>query len=172
MLTQALLEEIATVLPPVAKPARGEIAFHKSGCDHCHYLRGDLDQYHGETLPDEAIRSLHNDWSCLSAAATRWVLPSYLARCVTQDLYDPLETEFLIYMLAPEPKYELETTQRLSKLSHLQIGVLRNFLTWCSEHPHWSTYCADEVAMATRYIDRLWMAGSQPNKSFERTREG
>jgi hypothetical protein len=172
MLTQALLEDISAVLPPVAKPARGEIAFHKNGCDQCNYLREYLDQYQGDTLPNEAIRYLHDEWSCLSAAATRWVLPSYLTRCLTQDLYDPLETEFLIYALGPEPKYELETTQRLSKLSHQQIGVLQNFLTWCREHAHWSTYCPDEVARATAYIDRLWMSGSQPNKSLERTREG
>jgi hypothetical protein len=172
MLTQALLEEIATVLPPVAKPAKGEIAFHQSGCAHCNDLREDLDQYQGEILPDKAIRHLHSQWSCLSATATRWVLPSYLARCLTQDLYDPLETEFLIYALAPESMYELETTHRLSELSHEQIGVLRNFLSWCSEHPHWSTYCADEVARATDYIGRLWGARSQPNKSLERTREG
>jgi hypothetical protein len=171
MLTQVLLEEIAAVLPPVAKPARGEIAFHKDGCDQCKYLSEDLEQYQGETLPDKAIRHLHNEWSCLSAAATRWVLPSYLRRCLTQDLYDPLETEFLIYTLAPEPKHELETTQRLSKLSHQQIGVLRHFLIWCREHPHWSKYCPDEVALATAYIERLWIAGSQPNTSLERTRE-
>jgi hypothetical protein len=172
MLTQALLDEISAVLPPVSKPPRDSIAFHKIGCDQCKYLRDDLDQYQGATLPDDAIRYLHNEWSCLSAAATRWVLPSYLARCVTQDLYDPLETEFLIYTLAPEPKYELETTQRLSKLSHEQIGCLRNFLAWCSSHPHWPTYCPNELTRAVNFIDRLWAAGSQPNKSLERTREG
>ena len=172
MSTQALLEEIALILPPVPKPARAEIAFHKSGCDQCDYLRNDLDQYQGTVLPDGALRYLHNEWSCLSPAATRWVLPSYLALCLTQDLYDPLETEFLIYTLAPEPKHELETTQRLSKLSHEQVGVLRKFVAWCKEHPHWSTYCPDEVARATIFIDRLWMSGSQPNKSLERTREG
>jgi hypothetical protein len=171
MHAQALLEEIATVLPPVEKPGREDIAFHKSGCDQCNYLRKDLEQYQGKTLPDEAIRYLHNEWSCLSAAATRWVLPSYLVRCLTQDTYDPLETEFLIYTLAPEAKYELETTQRLSKLSHQQIGVLRNFMAWCREHPHWSTYCPTEVARGSEFIERLWVSGSQPNKSLERTRE-
>jgi hypothetical protein len=69
MLAPALLEEMATVLPYAAKPAKGEIAFHRNACAHCNDLRKDLEQYQDETLPDEAIRNLHNEWSCGARAA-------------------------------------------------------------------------------------------------------
>ena len=153
--TVALLEEIDRVFPLVAKPSGDLIMFHQSGCYECEGVRNDLEQYSEPSLPDNAIRYLHNDMTCLSADGWRWVLPSYLKRCVTQDLYDPVETEFLIYNLSPNEKYEAETKQRLSKLSQEQLACLVHFIEWCENHPHWSEYCAAEIPKAIEFLHSL-----------------
>ena len=65
--TVALLEEIDRVFPLVAKPGGDLIMFHQSGCYECEGVRNDLEQYSEPSLPDNAIRYLHNDMTCLSA---------------------------------------------------------------------------------------------------------
>jgi hypothetical protein len=150
--TQALLEEINAVLPPVPKPEGTAISFHESGCSHCEYLRNDLAQYTDSELSNEDIRSLHQEMSCLSARGWRWVLPSYLRRCLTQDLYDPVETEFLIYNLGPSEEHDAETRERLALLSQQQVACLGNFLEWCRAHPHWSEYCGNDIERARVFI--------------------
>jgi hypothetical protein len=170
--TQALLNEIETQLPVVPKPPPELIGFHPTGCGHCDLLREDLEKYPEPTLPDEAIRYLHNDWSCLSPQATRWVLPSYLRRCITMDTYDSLEVEFLICSLSPEAEYESETRQRLNGLSANQTTVLLHFLEWCAEHPEWSSYCEGDIGRAIVFVQSLIDDKRRPNKSLERTREG
>ena len=152
METQTLLQEIDALLPPVPKPVGTAISFHESECAHCEYLRNYLAQYTAPELPDEAIRYLHQEMSCLSARGWRWVLPSYLRRCLTQDLYDPVETEFLIYRLGPSAEHENEMRERLSALSQQQVGCLAHFLEWCRAHPHWSEYCGDDIERARAFI--------------------
>ncbi len=93
--------------------------------------------------------------SCLSAAGWRWALPSYLKRCITQDLHDPIETEFLIYNLSPGEEHKAESEQRLSKLSLEQLDCLVHFTEWCNEHPHWSEYCPEEIPMAFEFLNSV-----------------
>lgn len=142
-------------MPMVQKPPARSIMFHESGCFQCEYVRSDLEQYTEPSLPDEAIRYLHNDMSCLSAAGWRWALPSYLKRCITQDLHDPIETEFLIYNLSPGEEHKAESEQRLSKLSLEQLDCLVHFIEWCNEHPHWSEYCPEEISMAFEFLNSV-----------------
>ncbi len=153
-----LLEEIERVMPLVPKPSGDSIMFHQSGCDECRYVRDDLEKYSEPSLPNEAIRYLYDEMSCLSADGWRWVLPSYLKRCITQDLYDPIETEFLIYNLAPEEKYQAESRQRLSALSQEQLECLIHFIEWCKDHPHWSEYCSKEIRAAFEFLQSCKMA--------------
>ena len=159
--TEALLQEIEAAFPPSEKPEGSALSFHQSGCSECEYLRQDLEQYSALTLPDEAIRYLHNDLSCLSAQGLRWVLPSYLRRCVTQDAeYDAIETEFLIYNLAPEENFEDGTRSRFSWLSREQIKCIFHFLEWCRDHPYWSKYCAKDIARALTFVCSLTTNGT------------
>jgi hypothetical protein len=167
--TQALLEEISSELPPIPKPHSRAIPFHRDGCGHCELLRDDLEQYTEPTLPPEAIRYLHDEWSCLSSQATRWVLPSYLKHCIVQDTYDGLETEFLIYSLRPAPQYEADTRQRLRGLKAGEVTCLLHFLEWCSVHPHWSTYCPEDIALAIQFVRSILGEGAQPE--LQRTSE-
>jgi hypothetical protein len=151
--TQALLLEIDTVFPPVPKPDGAAVSFHATDCLQCQFVRQDIEKYSDVSLPDDAIRYLHNELSCLSATAWRWALPSYLRRCVTQDAeYDAVETEFLIYNLGPEESFKDETRLRLSALSEQQVRCLLHFLEWCRDHPHWSEYCAEDVSRAATFI--------------------
>ena len=151
----SLLAEIDQVLPPVLKPKPNDVAFHALGCGQCDDLRADLTEYSDRVLPPEAIRYIHNELSCLSAHGLRWVLPSYLKVCLTQDLYDPLETEFLIYNLAPNPEDEADARQRLSALDLRQLMCLLHFLEWCRDHPHWSTYCPTEIADGILFLQSV-----------------
>jgi uncharacterized protein DUF6714 len=153
--THSLLAEIDQVLPPVSKPKPNAVPIHATGCGQCDDLRADLAEYNDPVLPPEAIRYIHNDLSCLSAHGLRWVLPSYLKVCLTRDKYDPLETEFPIYSLAPSPEDEPDTRQRLSALNLRQLMCLLHFLEWCRDHAHWSAYCPEEIADAILFLQSV-----------------
>jgi hypothetical protein len=89
----------------------------------------------------------------LSAKGWRWILPSYLRHCLNVDsTYDDMETEFLIYNLRPDLKYQKDTMSRLSLLNRRQIECLILFLEWCSSHSHWSTYCPDDITQAIAFM--------------------
>lgn len=153
MNTADLIKEVDEVFPPVPKPHGVDLSFHKVGCDECRYVRQDLEGIDGSELPFETLRYLRGELSCLSAKGWRWVLPSYLKHCLTVDsTYDDLETEFLIYNLGPELKYQKETLERLSLLNKSQIECLVHFLQWCEVHPHWSGYCREDIARALAFM--------------------
>lgn len=85
MNTEQLKTEIEAVFSFVEKPKDEALSFHKDGCFQCEYLRKDLAPYQGQALPSEAIREIHQDMSCLSAQGWRWVLPSYLRFCFSEE---------------------------------------------------------------------------------------
>jgi hypothetical protein len=151
-----LLREIGSVLPTVPKPAGSALSFHPADCMQCEFVHRDLEQYQDQFLPDEALRSLRGELTLLSAEGWRWVLPSYLARCVTQDPEcDPMETEFLIYSLGPDPEYKDDAVSRLGHFTIPQLMLLLHFLEWCAEHPHWSEYCPEDIAKAQTFVSQL-----------------
>lgn len=153
---QHLRDEIDIAFPPVPKPVGDAISFHADDCANCQLVREHLSQYDGPYLPDDAIRYLFDELSCLSAAGFRWVLPSYLRRCLALESgYDALETEFLIYNLAPGPEYEDEARARLSDLSQSQLRCVQHFVEWCQTDPHWASYCSAELEKAASFVRSL-----------------
>jgi len=153
MNTADLVKEVEDVFPSISKPQGLDLTFHKTGCDECMYVRQDMEGITGAELPFKTLRYLHDEWSCLSAKGWRWVLPSYLKHCLTVDsTYDDMETEFLIYNLGPELKYQKDTLERLSLLNQAQIECLIHFLQWCEVHPHWSEYCPEDIAQALAFM--------------------
>ena len=150
-----LVVEVDTVFPPVAKPQGLDLSFHRSGCAKCDFLRKDLGDFNGPELPAEGLRHIHQDMSCLSAKAWRWVLPSYLKHCLSANDVLRDETEFLLYNLGPEPKFQEETIERLALLNVQQIDCLIHFLEWCAAHPYWSRYCDDDIARAATFLRTL-----------------
>jgi hypothetical protein len=157
---KAILQEIAEAFPPVPKPEGMALMFHEEGCLKCVLLQRDFEKYAGSTLPNEAVRWVHNELSCFSPAGWKWLMHSYLRRCVTQDTgSDPVETQFLIYHLSPAPEYTAETREHLSQLSRRQLDCLRHFLECCQEHPHWSDYCRDDIARGLEFVATLQPVG-------------
>ena len=153
MNTEKLLIEIDKTFPFVKKPQGLELSFHKDDCPHCYYLRNDMEKY-SEQIPKEGLSWLHNELSCLSSKGLLWVLPSLLRYCVqTNDTYDGLETEFLIYHLSPDLKYQKDTIKQLSLFSNEQIGCLKMFIGWCKNHEHWSEYCSEEISRAIMFLE-------------------
>ncbi|ABV35330.1 hypothetical protein Ssed_0719 [Shewanella sediminis HAW-EB3] len=156
MNTEHLRNEIEAVFPFIEKPKGLALSFHKDDCFQCGYLRDELEQYQGEEIPPEAIREIHQEMSCLSAHGWCWALPSYLRFCITEEAkYNQMETEFLIYNLAPELKHELETKQRLSSLNQQQILCLIHFLEWCQQDEHWGQYCPEEISSGIAYLSTV-----------------
>jgi len=150
---ESLIKEIETVFPFVEKPAGINISFHKIDCYQCLYLRQEMEKYPVSELPKAALRYIHDELSCLSAKGWAWVLPSYLRYCVkSNSTYDGVETEFLIYNLSPELKYQKETLNRLSALNKKQILCLFHFIEWCEKHEHWSSYCPEEILRAKQFL--------------------
>lgn len=156
MNTDQLKQEIAEVFPLVDKPQGLEISFHKDDCTQCRYLRDDLAEFTGRELSPEGIRCIHHEMSCLSSAGWRWALPSYLRYSITQEaVYHQTETEFLIYNLRPELKYQVETLKRLSALNSMQIKCLIHFLEWCQEHEHWGNYCSEDIPPGIAFLSTI-----------------
>jgi hypothetical protein len=153
MHTEKVLKEVEQAFPFVQKPKGIDISFHRDDCAHCQYLRGDLEEYDQPEIPRAGIRAVHSEMSCLSAAGWRWVLPSYLRQSLanTGDIYDT-ETEYLIYNLGPDQKYQTETLERLSALNSQQIACLIHFLEWCADHEHWSDYCPEEINRGLEFL--------------------
>lgn len=154
--TEALLSEVERAFPYVEKPRGPDLSFHADGCGLCRYLREDLELYSGRELPPQALRTIHGDMSCLSAAGWSWVLPSYLRHCLTVagTSNDP-ETEFLIYNLSPPPEDRAQTTERFGALDEEQLACLVHFLEWCGAHAHWSDYCKDDISAALLFVREL-----------------
>lgn len=153
MNTEELAIKLDTDFPFVDKPQGSSISFHLDNCDQCLYLKNDLLSYTGREIPPEAIREIHQEMSNLSAKGWRWVLPSYLRYCLTDEaIYNRMETEFLIYNLAPEDKYKADTLKRLSGLNQNQINCLVEFLNWCKSQDHWVAYCAEEIEQGIKFL--------------------
>lgn len=148
--------EIEREFPFVEKPQGRSLSFHKSDCDHCIYLRRDLEVYKGKELPREAIRCVHQEMSSLSAKGFAWVLPSYLRYAIaSKPSYSNTEVEFLIYNLGPELKHQPEAMQRLSGLSSGQISCLISFLAWLKSQEHWVNYCSEDIERAENFLRTL-----------------
>jgi hypothetical protein len=151
--TDTLSKEIDEAFPLVEMPAGSDLPFHKNGCFECNWLREELETYRGKEITGETIRLIHQELSSLSAKAWRWILPHYLKFCLTPEAeYNTMETEFLIYNLGPDLKYQRETLQRLSNLNKAQIACLKHFLEWCSDHPYWKEYCPEEINKARNFV--------------------
>ena len=156
MNTEHLKKEVEKVFPFVEKPKGLALSFHKDDCDQCGYLREDVDKYEGRELPPEGIREIHQEMSCLSAKGWRWVLPSYLLYSLTEKAsFSQMETEFLIYNLAPELKYQIEAKQRLSALNQDQLLCLVHFLEWCQKHEYWGQHCPKEIASGLGFLSTV-----------------
>jgi uncharacterized protein DUF6714 len=148
-----LLIEIRRVYPIREMPSKRDLRFHPDGCLQCEFISQYLDEHRGGTIDSAVIRYTNNEMTCLSAKGWSWVLPHYLPYCLTAEAeYNQTETEFLIYNLGPKEEFEKETRERLSDLSKPQITCLKHFLHWLSIHPHWSTYCPEDIARATQFL--------------------
>ncbi|EFK97618.1 conserved hypothetical protein, partial [sediment metagenome] len=103
-------------------------------------------------LPVAAVRYLFDELTTLSPKGMEWVLPSYL-RCIleAQENLDS-STEYLIYNLAPEPEYEQETSERLSRLSDEQIQCLIKLVQHWQQSERWREYCPKELDRALQFL--------------------
>jgi len=156
METNTLINEIESVFPEVKMPEGLALSFHKNDCFECEYLRNDLEEYRGKEISGEVIRLLHQELSCLSADGWRWILRHYLKFCLTPEAeYNQMETEFLIYNLGPDEKFEEGTLQRLSGLSQAQLNCIVHFLEWCAEHPFWKDYFPENIAKALNFVQSI-----------------
>ena len=155
-MTEALSKEIEEAFPLVEMPLDSELSFHNDGCLECDDLRKDIEEYRGKDITGEVIRLVHQEMSLLSAKTWRWLLPYYLKFCLTPEAeHNRMETEFLIYSLAPDLKFQMETLQRLSLLNDRQINCLIHFLEWCSIHEYWKEYCPDDINKALNFVKNI-----------------
>ena len=151
--TQSLLEEIENIFPVVEMPLETELIFHKNSCHECDYLRADLEQYRDKEVTGETIRLVHQVLYHLSAKALAWILPHYLRFCFTAEAeYNQMETEFLIYSLAPTLQFQRETFERLSTLNEAQVDCVICFLEWCLTQEYWKEYCPQELENAISFL--------------------
>ena len=137
-------------------PSKRELRFHADDCPQCTYLSEYLDERRGQQVDGSMIRYMHQEMGCLSAEGWAWALPHYLPFCFTAEAeYNRMETEFLIYNLAPTEEFKAEQMTRMSALDAEQIRGLLAFLEWLQSQPRWSEYCPDELAKALKFVREL-----------------
>jgi hypothetical protein len=154
--SEALASEIRAVFPVLPMPSAPELRFHRDGCPQCQYLSAYLDERRDQPVDVEMIRYMHQELGCLSARGWAWMLPHFLPHCLTPDaVYTQMETEFLLYNLAPSAEHEEETKVHLSALDADQMRCLLHFVQWMQAHPVWSDYCPAEIARALVFVGAL-----------------
>jgi len=123
------------------------------------YVAEELERYRSKPIDGDAIRLVHQELSNLSAKAWRWILPHYLRFCLTAEAeYNRMETEFLIYNLAPELQFQTDTSQRLSLLTAMQVACLIDFLGWCFDQEYWKEYCPQNINRAISFLQTVLLA--------------
>lgn len=148
-----LINRIDAAFGTVEMPKGIDLSFHKDDCFECEYLRRELEELGEGASPESIVRAIYQDMSCLSSAAWKWCLPIYLKRSLlTEPSISDTETEFIIYNLSPNDEEKAETIERMSLLSDGQLHCLELFVEWCSEDPHWSSYCKSEIDQAKAFV--------------------
>ena len=154
--TNELAQAIEDAFPFLDMPSSEKLAIHDSSCGRCADLAKDIDECRGREIAGDAIRLVHQDLSHLSRWAWQWILPHYLRFCLTSEAkQNRMETEFLIYNLAPDQRFESDTGARLSLLSIGQLKVLLQFLLWLSGDEYWSVYCPQDIHRGQVFLETL-----------------
>lgn len=137
-----IFQEIEREFPYVKCPQGLKLSFHEDECPHCYFLQHEMEQY-GDRIPRRGLRWLNDELSCLSSKGMLWVLSSLLRHCVaSNDTYDGVETEFLIYHLSRDVKYQRDLIKQLSALSNTRTNCLAIFIECCCVQERWPVYCA------------------------------
>ncbi len=150
-----LVEKINRVFPPTSKPADTDLIQHDTACVQCAWTGTHLEPFEGPILPFKALRGLHMEMSCLSAAGWRWALPSFLRYSLAGPHHDDLETESMIYFLGGVETSQPEARAGLALFDRSQLDCVLRVLEWCSTNPHWSNYCGSEAKRAVAFMKSL-----------------
>lgn len=154
-----LREEIELVFPFAEMPPESQILAHGGECSECSNLLEDVANLRGTVIDGNAIRLLHQEMPHLSAAGWRWILPHYLRYCLTSEArYNRFETEFLIYNLGPDLKFQLDTEKKLLLLNLSQLACLEHFVEWCLEDEYWKASYSDSVNRSINFLRALMAA--------------
>jgi hypothetical protein len=146
---QALLERVQAAFPPIGRPPGPSAYMHAGECSGCHALRESLHGVDQPMLPLAALRSIYDQVAHLSAAGWRWVLPSYLAHCLSLAQNEAeLDSEFLTFNLGASMHGLAQSVQRLTAFSPMQTECLVSFLEWCGQQPEWAELCGEDIDSA------------------------
>ncbi len=155
MTENTMLKEIESAFSLLEMPLPTEVLFSNKNLEHA-LLIGDIEEFRNKPITGEFIRLIHREMSHLSPKFWRWILPHYLKYCLTAEAkYNRMETEFLIYSLAPALEFETDTTRRLSLLSRSQIMCLIHFLEWCLIDRYWQDFCPEELRKAIDFLHTI-----------------
>jgi hypothetical protein len=158
--TDSICKEIETAFPFVEMPVGAELPFNTPFTPEDRYLIEELEQFRDREISGKAIRFVHQEMSLLSAKAWQWLMPHYLRFCLTSEAaYNRMETEFLIYNLGPELKFQSGTLKRLSLFTARQAGCLIHFLQWCRNQEYWRDYCPENIDSAIAFLRTNLAAG-------------
>lgn len=158
-----LLIEIASAFPPMEMPLKEELPFHARGCLECQWLQEELDWLRGKPINGDLIRLLHQELSCLSAKAWRWIAPHYIRYCLTTEAdYNQMEIEFLVYALGPEERFQKDVVKRLSLLDSRQIRCFILFVEYLADHAFWSEYFPENIRKAAEFLGAIERSREPP----------
>lgn len=156
MKSAELLIEITHAFLPMEMPSKADLPFHTSDCFQCHFLQEELDCLRGKPINGELIRLIHQELSCLSAKAWRWIAPHYLSHCLSPEAdYNQMEIEFLVYGLGPEERFQADVVKRLSLLDSRQIRCFISFVGYLANHEFWSEYFPENIRKAADFLHAI-----------------
>lgn len=152
-----LFKEMDELFPKVVKPKGISMSFHKIGCIHCEELRKDLAHVNG-AFPEEELRTIYDELSCLSSEGLLWVMPAYLKYIIGTEASlesDEVEIEFFIYNFSPELKYQKETISRLGSLSKSQLSFISKVFEWLSSFTYWREWHGEDLERAKLFLNNI-----------------
>lgn len=165
MRSEDLLIEIANAFPPMEMPPKAELPFHASGCFQCEWLKEELELRRAKPVDGGLVRLIHQELSCLSAKAWRWIAPHYVSYCLTPEAdYNQMEAEYLVYNLGPEDKFKADLLNRFALFDRRQIRCFMSFMDYLANHEYWSDYFPADIRKATDFLDGIerWRVASPP----------
>lgn len=163
MRSEDLLNEVASAFPPMDMPPVAELPFHVSGCFQCDWLKEELESRRGKPVEGDLIRLVHQELSCLSAKAWRWIAPHYISYCLNPEaVHNQMEAEYLVYNLGPEDKFKEDVLNRFSLFNGRQIHCFTTFMEYLANHEYWSEYFPEDIRKAANFLSAMEPSRASP----------
>jgi hypothetical protein len=150
-----LRQVIEEAFPKTSMPEPSSI-FDASHPEHAS-LTIDMIEIKGK-LGSNFARSIHQELRWLTPIGFLWAMPYYLDFCLSEEgQYSSAETQFLVFLFAPEHEYFKKELSRYDFLSTNQLLAISLFFIWCKGNNALGLLNNEYLDAANQFIDQALM---------------